>query len=105
MLKLYVHFIIFFTTASMVMQKQIISEKEHFNLKLYILTSICRISLKDLSLKLSLFAVQNRVLFFCNCSQISFHCYLKSTSQKAHEKLPVELFFEITAQPRSFQTP
>ena len=65
-----------FSAVSMVTQKPVSPEKDHFNLKLYISTSICRTLSNNISLKLSLL-VQNCVSFL----------------KLFMEKLPVKLLF------------
>ena len=69
----------------MVIQKPVSRLNDHFNLKVYISTSICRTFLDDISLKLLLFRAENKVLhghFFCcfkdtlNLSEISFFQFI-----------------------------
>ena len=91
-LRLSVHVVLFFIGVSVVIDQSVFPENDHFNLELYILTSVCQIFLNKIPLKFPLFAVQNRVSAFRNFSWTSSLHLRVQLDKKSCEKLYFELF-------------
>ena len=89
MLGLSDHIIVFISTVSMVTQMPVSPENAYFNLKINTLISICHIFSNDISLELSLFAIDNGV----SSMVINGHLFIAPI-----EKLSLKLFLAITAE-------